>query len=94
MFCAKACNATYTKAGVSVNLEVLDTNPTGGNGINSVCLLVTISTTAVNDATNNNTLKATSAIAACRLVAGGALVGEFLYSTGATLVIEAIIVDI
>lgn len=95
VFCAKACKATYSKAGVSVNLIVLGTIPRGGNGTNSVCLLVTMTTTAVNDPINKNNLKTTSTIADFRLVASGPPDGEFLYSTGATLVIDdAIIIRI
>ena len=78
---------TYTKAGVSVNLVVLGTDPNGGNGTNSFCLLVTITTTAVNEPRNNNTLKATSTTADCLLVVAVARDGEFLYSDGATLLV-------
>lgn len=95
MLCAKACNATYTKAGVSVNLVVFGTMPNGGNGTSSFCLLVTMTTTAVNDPRNNNTLSTTSTIADRLLVVIVARGGEFLYSDGATLVTDdAIIISI
>ena len=48
-----------------MNCAVVDTLPKGGNGIgtNSVCLPVTITTTAVSEAVNNNNLNTTSSIA-------------------------------